>query len=126
MRRVPGSSWATVRRAKDRLGAKAQRQSEGKSGAGRWVWALQDAQDTPRCSQLKGEHLAENEHLAEPYMPNFSTEAQQNNRASMDPKGIYRRLPAEEFQPLRAGDDSRLSDRLNGGNGAGDDDAGPA
>jgi hypothetical protein len=68
--------------------AKAQRQSEGKSGAGRWVWSLQDAQDAPRCSHLKGEHLAENGHLAEPYMPNSPIDAQQNNRASMDPEGM--------------------------------------
>jgi hypothetical protein len=38
----------------------------------------------------------------------------------MDPERIYGRLPAEECQPPNAGDDSRLSDRLNGGNGAGD------
>jgi hypothetical protein len=62
-----GLAWATVRRAKDRLGAKAQRQSEGKTGAGRWLWSLQDAHESARCSHFKSEHLAENEHLAEPY-----------------------------------------------------------
>jgi hypothetical protein len=59
-----GLAWATVRRAKDRLGAKAQRQSEGKMGAGRWLWTLQDAQEDARCSRYKRGHLAENEHLA--------------------------------------------------------------
>jgi hypothetical protein len=40
-----GLAWATVRRAKDRLHVKAQRQSEGATGSGRWVWVLQDAQE---------------------------------------------------------------------------------
>jgi hypothetical protein len=60
-----GLSWATVRRAKDRVGVIVRRESEGASGAGRWLWSLQGAQDTPRCSPLNPEHLAENEHLAE-------------------------------------------------------------
>jgi hypothetical protein len=60
-----GLSWRTVRRAKARLGVSAQRQSEGKSGAGRWVWSLQDGQDAPRCPRLKRGHLAENGHLAD-------------------------------------------------------------
>jgi hypothetical protein len=38
--------------------------------------------------------------------------------ASLDPEGIYGRLPAEECQPPNAGDDSRLFDQHNGGNGA--------
>ena len=38
----------------------------------------------------------------------------------MDPEGIYGRLPAEECQPPNAGDDSRLFDQHNGGNGAGE------
>jgi hypothetical protein len=61
-----GLAWATVRRAKDRLGAKAQRQSEGQSGAGRWVWSLQGAQNGARCSNYNVSALQENEHLAEP------------------------------------------------------------
>ncbi len=38
-------AWATVRRAKGRLGAKAERQSEEgtKRGRGQWVWSLQGA-----------------------------------------------------------------------------------
>ena len=62
-----GLSWATVRRAKDRLGVIVRRETEGEfaSGAGRWLWSLQGAQGTPRCSPLNPEHLAENEHLAE-------------------------------------------------------------
>jgi putative DNA primase/helicase len=35
-----GLSWATVRRAKDRLGIRAERRSEGGEGEGRWVWRL--------------------------------------------------------------------------------------
>jgi hypothetical protein len=38
-----GLSWATVRRAKDRLGVIVKRESEGASGAGRWLWSLQGA-----------------------------------------------------------------------------------
>jgi hypothetical protein len=40
-----GLSWTTVRRAKDRLGVIVKRESEGASGAGRWLWSLQGAQD---------------------------------------------------------------------------------
>ena len=79
-----GLAWATVRRAKGRIGVKAERQSEGKTGAGGWCLVppsyapkpsyegpneaegLQGAHQTARCSPLKHEHLAENEHLAEP------------------------------------------------------------
>jgi putative DNA primase/helicase len=64
-----GLRWATVRRAKDRLGIKPERVSEGGKGAGRWMWALpgsrvQDAQKSqdahvPDVSTLqKSEHLA--------------------------------------------------------------------
>jgi putative DNA primase/helicase len=35
-----GLSWATVRRAKDRLGVVAQRESHGRDGGGRWTWAM--------------------------------------------------------------------------------------
>jgi putative DNA primase/helicase len=35
-----GLSWATIRRAKDRLGIKPVRQSEGGDGNGKWLWAL--------------------------------------------------------------------------------------
>ena len=35
-----GLAWATVRRAKNKLGVKAQRVSVGKGGAGQWVWSL--------------------------------------------------------------------------------------
>jgi len=34
-----GLSWATLRRAKDRLGIVAERESHGRDGAGRWTWA---------------------------------------------------------------------------------------
>ena len=86
-----GLSWATVRRAKDRLGVKAQRQSEegATRGHGQWYWSLhvqgahpkdehldehleenecregfssqKAAENRSRCSSLKGEHLEENE-----------------------------------------------------------------
>ena len=63
-----GLAWATVRRAKDRLGVVAQRKSHGRDGAGRWTWAM----STPaRCSsRLQDAHpsevstLQESEHLA--------------------------------------------------------------
>ena len=41
-----GLAWATVRRAKDRLGVQAQRVSFGLDGTGHWVWSLAAA----RCS----------------------------------------------------------------------------
>jgi hypothetical protein len=41
-----GVAWATMRRAKDRLGVKATRQSRGTSGAGQWIWNL------PGCKEL--------------------------------------------------------------------------
>lgn len=62
-----GLAWATVRRAKDRLGAEAERQSVGTSGAGQWVWALparcsstpQDAQENNVSTLQEVEHLAD-------------------------------------------------------------------
>jgi len=62
-----GLTWATVRRAKDRIGIKAHRISVGSDGGGQWVWALpevQGAHSDARCSPNIREHLAENEHLA--------------------------------------------------------------
>jgi putative DNA primase/helicase len=63
-----GLSWATVRRAKDRLGLVVQRESHGRDGAGRWTWAMPIP---ARCSSLhqdahpfKVSTLQENEHLA--------------------------------------------------------------
>jgi putative DNA primase/helicase len=44
-----GLAWATVRRAKERLGIVPQRLSEGAAGAGRWVWAL--PAEIARCSR---------------------------------------------------------------------------
>jgi putative DNA primase/helicase len=63
-----GLSWATVRRAKDRLGVVAQRESHGRDGGGRWTWAMPIP---ARCSSprqdahpFKVSTLQENEHLA--------------------------------------------------------------
>jgi hypothetical protein len=67
-----GLSWATVRRAKERLGIIPQRLSEGADGAGRWVWALppesarysrspQDAHVSDVSTLQKVEHLAAGE-----------------------------------------------------------------
>jgi hypothetical protein len=33
-------SWAAARRAKQRIGVEARRESEGGAGAGRWLWLL--------------------------------------------------------------------------------------
>ena len=50
-----GLSWATVRRAKTRLGVTVQRESVGASGAGRWTWAL-----PARCSSTpQGTHVSD-------------------------------------------------------------------
>jgi hypothetical protein len=35
-----GLSWATIRRAKERLGIVAERESHGRDGGGRWTWAM--------------------------------------------------------------------------------------
>ena len=63
-----GLSWATIRRAKDRLGVVAKRESHGRDGAGRWTWTLSIP---ARCSsRLQDAHssevstLQESEHLA--------------------------------------------------------------
>src|SRR5215471_9859424 len=63
-----GLSWATIRRAKDRLGVVAKRESHGRDGAGRWTWTLSIP---ARCSShLQDAHcvdvstLQESEQLA--------------------------------------------------------------
>jgi hypothetical protein len=63
-----GLSWATIRRAKDRLGVVAKRESHGRDGGGRWTWAMPIP---ARCSSplqdahpLKVSTLQKNEHLA--------------------------------------------------------------
>ena len=63
-----GLSWATIRRAKDRLGVVATRESHGRDGAGRWTWAmplsarcssrLQDAHSSEMSTLQESEHLA--------------------------------------------------------------------
>jgi putative DNA primase/helicase len=63
-----GLSWATVRRAKDRLGVVAERESYGRDGGGRWIWtlpisarrssSLQDAHPFEVSTLQKSEHLA--------------------------------------------------------------------
>jgi hypothetical protein len=63
-----GLSWATIRRAKDRLGVVAERESYGRDGGGRWTWAmpisarcsspLQDAHALEVSALQKSEHLA--------------------------------------------------------------------
>jgi putative DNA primase/helicase len=63
-----GLSWATIRRAKDRLGVVAKRESHGRDGAGRWTWALsiparcsfrlQDAHSSEVSTLQASEHLA--------------------------------------------------------------------
>jgi putative DNA primase/helicase len=57
-----GLTWATVKRAKNRLGIKPQRRSQGSHGEGKWIWALpsqgqgaQEVQDAhaPNVSTLE-------------------------------------------------------------------------
>jgi excisionase family DNA binding protein len=64
-----GLSWATVRRAKERLGIVAERESHGRDGDRRWMWAMPRS---ARCSSsLQDAHplevstLQESEHLAD-------------------------------------------------------------
>jgi AAA domain len=63
-----GLSWATVRRAKERLGIVAERESHGRDGSGRWTWAMPSF---ARCSSplqhahaLEASALQKCEHLA--------------------------------------------------------------
>jgi RecA-family ATPase len=52
-----GLSWATIRRAKDRLGVTTERESQGRDGRGRWLWTLPSA---ARCSSnLQDAHLSD-------------------------------------------------------------------
>jgi putative DNA primase/helicase len=48
-----GLSWATVRRAKAKLGLKAEREG-GFGGAGRWIWRLPSASITRQSAAPKG------------------------------------------------------------------------
>jgi putative DNA primase/helicase len=65
--REAGLSWATVRRAKDRLGVIAER--DGFGSEGKWLWRLPDPPSTKGAHSLKGAHsqnmstFGENEHL---------------------------------------------------------------
>jgi putative DNA primase/helicase len=63
-----GLSWATIRRAKERLGIVAERKSYGRDGGGRWTWTmpiparcsshLQDAHPSEVSTLQESEHLA--------------------------------------------------------------------
>lgn len=56
--KAAGLTWATVRRAKDKVGIVPKRISEGADGTGRWVWALPSGSAT--CSQpLQDAHVSE-------------------------------------------------------------------
>jgi hypothetical protein len=63
--REAGLSWATVRRAKDRLGVIAER--DGFGSEGKWLWRLPDPPSTKGAHSLKGAQnmstFGENEHL---------------------------------------------------------------
>jgi putative DNA primase/helicase len=83
--KTAGLSWATIRRAKDRLGVNAERESYGRDGCGQWRWrmpcickALIQHQDAhiPNVSILHP-----NEHLAD----GPPTEAGSALPASIDP-----------------------------------------
>jgi hypothetical protein len=63
-----GLTWATIRRAKDRLGIRAERRSEGGGGEGKWVWRLpndrvQGAQKSQDAHVRDVSPLAHFEHL---------------------------------------------------------------
>ncbi len=68
-----GLSWATIRRAKDSMGLKKMRQSDGKDGSGRWLWYLPDeTAESATCSPTTQDAqpfnvstLQECEHLAD-------------------------------------------------------------
>ena len=52
-----GISWPSVRRAKERLGVTAVRESVGASGAGRWLWSL-PARPTHDPQGAQGAHFS--------------------------------------------------------------------
>jgi energy-coupling factor transporter ATP-binding protein EcfA2 len=62
-----GLSWATIRRAKDRVGAIVERKSHGFGGKGEWLWRLPDDHKmlipSTRCSSPGMSTLCEDEHL---------------------------------------------------------------
>jgi len=62
-----GIAWATVRRAKDRLGVIVERKSHGFGGKGEWLWRLPDPHKmlipSTRCSCQEMSTLCEDEHL---------------------------------------------------------------
>ena len=62
-----GLSWATVRRAKDRLGVIVTRETEGGfgSGAGRWLWRLRCSTPPQGAQGLDVSTLSSDEHLKE-------------------------------------------------------------
>src|SRR5262249_16655340 len=74
-----GLSWATVRRAKERLGIVVERESHGRDGGGRWTWAmppsarcsspLQDAHPLEVSTLQKNEHLAAADEVPAPPTP---------------------------------------------------------
>lgn len=67
--REAGFAWATVRRAKDRLGVVAERKSHGFGGKGEWLWRLADPHKMlipPQgAHSQKVSTLCENEHLVD-------------------------------------------------------------
>jgi KaiC/GvpD/RAD55 family RecA-like ATPase len=62
-----GLSWATVRRAKDRLGVTVRRETEGgfASGVGRWLWSLRCSTPPQGAQDLDVSILSADEHLKE-------------------------------------------------------------
>jgi putative DNA primase/helicase len=96
-----GLSWGTVRRAKERVGVEAQRESDGFAGGGRWLWKLSDSHKVltspTRCSSLGMSTLCENEHLVAPSSP----EVGKSEPRDIDPDRHQAALdrPAKEPQP---------------------------
>jgi hypothetical protein len=60
-----GLSWATVRRAKDRVGVIVRRETDSgfASGTGQWLWSLKVLNTPLRCSSFNMSTLREDEHL---------------------------------------------------------------
>ena len=68
--KTAGLTWATIRRAKDSLGAISKRESRGREGKGRWVWQMPSpARCSPRPQDAHSQTLSalqQSEHLAGP------------------------------------------------------------
>jgi hypothetical protein len=122
--REAGLSWATVRRAKHRLGVIAER--DGFGSEGKWLWRLPDPPSTKGGHSLKGAHsqnmstLGENERLRAADPPKMLTSTKDAHPFKVSTLGgkehLRRATPVPENYPdlpdrLRRATNAVRSDR---------------